>query len=458
MSVDGAMPEARFVRMTSARTRFRAFAVLGLFAAVLLLPGEARGHNGVVLKGWGTAMIDGRMDVGEWSQAARFTMRLDLAGSTVQATVFVMNDPSQLYLALRIPRPVLVDTGGVDFHFDNDHDGNGGELGEDILRLRPSEGALDMYYDPATKTIYPDQRDGGSSDVRGRVQSNGAFSFFEVSHPLDTSDNAHDFSLGAGARVGFAVSFNDCFCAQERISNWPAPGPWADIAIARALPTITLAQARFAARWKASVVTGSLLVAGRTSDGARLEATLSRAGVKGTSVDQRNIEAAPGPFRQAVRLPPTLPPGRYTLKVGGTSDGFPLVAQHRTLELVPPPEGVVRRVLVRATSTTAWGAKASLPAGTRHIWLRFGFAARPRATCTTRKAKGSIEYVCRPPITVTWYDPDGHAAGPPKQKGNGPTIVTVLGAVGGRALRAGTWRCVLGFGGVTVKEFAVTVG
>src|SRR5262249_28206922 len=159
-------------------------------------------------------------------------------------------------------RPRLGTDEGVDFHFDNRHDGNGGDLGEDILRLRPGEGPVDMYYEPSSRIIYPDQHDGGTQDIQGAVQSDGSSSFFELSHPLDTADDAHDFSLALGTRVGFAVTFNDCFCPQELRADWPAPGPWADIAIARDLPTMTLSGARFDGRWSASRYEGDLALSG----------------------------------------------------------------------------------------------------------------------------------------------------------------------------------------------------
>jgi hypothetical protein len=88
------------------------------------------------------------------------------------ATILVMNDASRLYLALAIPRAALGPGETVDFHFDNRHDGNSGDPGEDILRLSPSSGAVDMYYDGAS-TIYPDQRDGGTADIDGSARKMG---------------------------------------------------------------------------------------------------------------------------------------------------------------------------------------------------------------------------------------------------------------------------------------------
>jgi hypothetical protein len=141
-----------------------------------------------------------------------------------------MNDRSRLYMALRVARPTLGSGETVEFHFDNAHHGRGGDLGEDIVRLSRQSGAVDMYFD-GQQTIFPDTRDGGSADLEGSVQNDGSVSVFELAHPLNTPDDAHDFSLRPGSLVGLGISFDDCHCPQNLRSGWPAPGPWADIAI-----------------------------------------------------------------------------------------------------------------------------------------------------------------------------------------------------------------------------------
>jgi hypothetical protein len=422
---------------------------------MLVLATESSAHSGDVLKGWGTATIDGRMSPGEWAHAAHAETTVEFGAW--HATIYMMNDRSRLYLAfaLHTANPPLAASEGLEFHFDNLHAPN---PGGDVLRLLSSGAAFDMYYDPTTTTIFPDEHDGGTEDIQGAVGRDSSGSFWEVSHPLDSADDAHDFSAQAGSRVGVLVTFVDCYCVGGRSTNWPLTGPWADVAIARTVPTLALHRARFHPLWRASSYTGTLELNGGTSDGGELVAALYRRNASRPFFVQRGIDVGVGSFRRQLRPPITLLPGRYAVELGGSSDGYPLGATRQTLELAAPPEGVVRRVLTRATENSPWSAGTSLPRGTHQIWMRFGFAARPRAVCTTRQSKGSIEYLCRPPISITWIEPDGRLAGPPKQKGNGPTIVTVVGATVGTSLSPGTWKCILRVGGVAVKEASVTIG
>ncbi|MEM3538449.1 MAG: caspase family protein [Nitrososphaerales archaeon] len=55
---------------------------------------------------------------------------------------------------------------------------------------------------------------------------------FEVMHPLDSTDDAHDFSLKFGDVVGFNFEFNDAFPGGAYSSPWPGFGVYADIIIA----------------------------------------------------------------------------------------------------------------------------------------------------------------------------------------------------------------------------------
>jgi hypothetical protein len=61
-----------------------------------------------------------------------------------------------------------------------------------------------------------DAQVGGTNDGVGVVRNDGTHSFYELSHPLDTADDAHDFSLRFGKRIGFQMFVNFCSstCAQ----------------------------------------------------------------------------------------------------------------------------------------------------------------------------------------------------------------------------------------------------
>lgn len=178
----------------------------------------------IPLSAYGTATIDGREPYGEWDGAARLIIPVWLPYPAnpikVPAEFLVMNDADNLYLALRVGR--TLDYAGLSVEFDTDDDGifmeegddgvgasggRGGSRFVDFARMRCSNGgygdrAACAPEDTHTDQLYPvpGTIDGGS----GSSQPFGT-DFIELFHPLDSADNARDFSLGPGSAVGFEV-------------------------------------------------------------------------------------------------------------------------------------------------------------------------------------------------------------------------------------------------------------
>ena len=161
-------------------------------------------------------VIDGAICPGEWSGAARFSFSANLPeGGTSPATLFVMNDAANLYLAVRVRRSPTVDGGGqAVFEFDNDGDGLL-ENGNDVI-LYGSDG---NFFDDFRTNIPPcdpgsaegscgfgDTNHGGTNDGDGAHGNDGKYAVYELVHPLNTTDDAHDFSLAAGETLGLALS------------------------------------------------------------------------------------------------------------------------------------------------------------------------------------------------------------------------------------------------------------
>ncbi len=172
------------------------------------------GLVGVVASpGFGTPTINGVFATGEWANAASFAIDVVLPeGGTTPGTLYVMNDASNLYLALRYPRSVNDPGKSVAFEFDNNGSGLFGlptiEEGDDVIVLNPGAGLFDDY-----RTYRPpcpansicgllDTDDGGTVDGSGAYTHDGAFHVYELAHPLRSGDTAHDFSLAAGQDVG----------------------------------------------------------------------------------------------------------------------------------------------------------------------------------------------------------------------------------------------------------------
>jgi len=205
-----------------------------LLAAVILLSSclPARGHSGDVLSGWAAAapVIDGTIGAAEWSGASKKTFTL--GGWT--CTVYEMNDANNLYMALEIPDTTHDVNDMLLVYFDNDNDGVT-EVGNDLVGMSSTSPGFfgDYYCSALPNTWSSDVGDGGTNDGSGVLGFSGGVHYYEFSHPLDTTDNAHDFSLSAGSTVGFMIGYLDNLVS---VGGWPGtlfpPQSWGDIIIA----------------------------------------------------------------------------------------------------------------------------------------------------------------------------------------------------------------------------------
>jgi hypothetical protein len=209
---------------------------------VLLVPlcsmvsSTANAHApGVDMGAFGTAVVDGVRSPGEWDQAAV----VDYG----QYTFYVMNDGQNLYMALRIDSPAL-EFSSLGLELDNDHNGAFFEPGDDSLVVNTVPGFFDEFR-TGDDVFFDTDVAGGTTDGAGAIGNDGQSSFYEMSHPLDSADDAHDFSLHTGDTVGFVATLTVCnpFCSSFFVpaeSMGTAPG--GDIRIVSlvtAPPTVT---------------------------------------------------------------------------------------------------------------------------------------------------------------------------------------------------------------------------
>jgi hypothetical protein len=117
----------------------------------------------------------------------------------------MMNDGVNLYIAVSVNGDDDLNAKDwIDFTFYNEHDGGASlEPGDDDVAVDGTGSFNDIFYDFS----YPlDTSDGGTSDGQGAAGRQGGSNYFELSHPLDSADDAHDFSLSTGQTVGFILA------------------------------------------------------------------------------------------------------------------------------------------------------------------------------------------------------------------------------------------------------------
>lgn len=194
----------------------------------LLSPAPPRAMAGsdpaALTGGYGTAVIDGRLVDVEWEAAGRRDLFLSVpaadGGGRVPATLLVMNDETNLYLALRVGR--VSGTTGFWLRFNNDDDGSmvpeqgDDEVGAtfdgaavrfvDAARLWcvPKDLGYGTWCAPADDDTAPDYPVAGTVDGRAAAATADGMTFLELVHPLASGD-ARDFRLHAGSTVGFQL-------------------------------------------------------------------------------------------------------------------------------------------------------------------------------------------------------------------------------------------------------------
>ena len=157
--------------------------------------------------GLGTSVspvIDGIMGPGEYTDADTTTFRIALPspyGGTM-VTLYAKRDKTNLYLATVYDRksPVLIDQ--VVFEFDNDNDGVR-EDADDMIGTNSSQpinlplDVMDMFRTNGGASSNHDELAGGVRNVMSAWGTVGNTVTFEITHALNSSDDAHDFSIDA---------------------------------------------------------------------------------------------------------------------------------------------------------------------------------------------------------------------------------------------------------------------
>lgn len=166
----------------------------------------------------GAAVVDGKVNPGEWSSASTKTFQMvnPGAGAPFTATLYVMNGAHYLYMGMTINDDELSaiaqwlpqgDTVRIDF--DNDHSGSLFALGDDVLDIHAGFPQFeDAYLSNLPSSASVDTVGGGTSDGSAAASRVGNLNHFEVRHPLCSGD-ALDFCLHPQDVVGFRLEYLD---------------------------------------------------------------------------------------------------------------------------------------------------------------------------------------------------------------------------------------------------------
>lgn len=192
--------------------------------------------------GSGAAVVDGNFSSAEWACAKTYSFTANVSGGSTPAVLYVMNDAANLYLAVRLQRSPADKVNTLQFNFDNNNSWNalGGtgaaQTGDDVLSLDAITGFKDAFLtqkctnSSQSSCWSTDASDGATNDGIGAFKNDGVFTTYEVSHPLNTADNAHDYSLVAGAKVGLFLTLQTGSGATGN-TQWPGFRKYQEIKI-----------------------------------------------------------------------------------------------------------------------------------------------------------------------------------------------------------------------------------
>jgi hypothetical protein len=262
---NGMNSDSRSRGLFSEHVEWRSRLLVVVLMAILLLGTVANlvpvsfGHlAGKTLQGWAPTppAIDGDIGTSEWQTAGSSSFSLTIGGNPYAGTLYAMNDATNLYIGIVIADDDFNTGAPVDavaLYFDNGNDGTFGP-GDDSLVLYAGAGGFVDRFLQAIPTAQKDIDFGGTTDGSGACAAHGGNNHFELSHPLNSADDAHDFSLSAGSTVGFHLeyweeasgywgdwpSLNAKNWARITIASVPVPTP--DFSIACAPASVSVAQ------------------------------------------------------------------------------------------------------------------------------------------------------------------------------------------------------------------------
>jgi PKD domain len=187
-----------------------------------------------------------------------------------------------------------------------------------------------------------------------------------------------DGGTGTGLSVAHTYAAPGTYKAHVSVSDGSGNTSGEDATVVVSAQQATLTTAAFSAKWKLSRVSGTLKLAGTAPRAGTYAVNVT----KGTASKLHASFSLPvGVFSKAIKLPATLVPGTYTVRLV-PADTVVLPAG-RSATLAAPTSGVVD---VAFLSGARNGTPTRTLSGATTIWASFHFAAVPKGK-----------------LTLTWY-------------------------------------------------------
>jgi hypothetical protein len=164
-------------------------------------------------------VVDGRFDAKEWARAVVYPLRVELPeGGITPGELYILNDSTDLYIAVRYERTTIDMLTEVTLTFDWQRDGIFNE-GDDSVGVQAWGCGGSTFYDGVIATTAPpcavvgsicnsnDQSRGGTEDGAAAVFRDGTVMTHEIRHPLYSGD-VHDMAVKSRMSMPFHLHVN----------------------------------------------------------------------------------------------------------------------------------------------------------------------------------------------------------------------------------------------------------
>jgi hypothetical protein len=149
---------------------------------------------------YGTPTVDGVEGVSEWTDALVGSIVLPLPSGSANVDVYFMNDETKAYAAFRLGMDsippgdeIILILGLIPFGTTCPGGGLRDWMGADATSSVSAY--IDAFDDTNASCLFSlDVESGGTEDGAVSGTDEGSTFFFELEHPLDSSDNAHDIN------------------------------------------------------------------------------------------------------------------------------------------------------------------------------------------------------------------------------------------------------------------------
>lgn len=164
-------------------------------------------------------VIDGIVQTGEWDNTYGYTIEKTLGGKEYRITLHSTNDTRNLYLLAAVKglgASNFTGNGTFIVLFNSNQSGRLDQGDDAIMIYNGIHGTnkndslfFDLFWDTYNETLQKDYNYGGTNDGTVGISFSNGTEYFELSHPLCSADDLHDFCITPTTMLGASLTLGE---------------------------------------------------------------------------------------------------------------------------------------------------------------------------------------------------------------------------------------------------------